>query len=131
MGRRGRSLVCRGCPSVLPARPNFSLARSSFQVTSVLCAMRRKPKATARSRGNRNRAMAAPSAKSPQVVDDHHIGEREDQTEKQCYQADRQDQRQGDLKEVPPEAGAIHRRGIVNVLGYRAVTCEQDNGGER
>src|SRR3989442_12569108 len=42
-----------------------------------------------------------------EIVDDDHIGEREDQAEEQRHQADRKNERQWYLKGMAPEAGAV------------------------
>src|SRR5262245_29827492 len=147
MGRRGRWLACRGCSSASSARPKFSLARSSFSGHlgsvrdaqkaprdgqeqgkekqgdgSTLSQVSPRDPGIERQAGEHLRAVIRPAP--GKIVDDDHIGEGEDQAEKERHQAYREDERQRYLKVVAPEAGAVYRSRIVDILRNRAESSQ-------
>ena len=56
-----------------------------------------------------------------------HVGEREDDSEQQRHQRNRQNQRRRDLEMVAPEPGAIHLRRVMNILGDRRKPREDND----
>ena len=82
-----------------------------------------------REAGQHLRGVEGPAA--GEDVDDDHVGEGEDEPEQGRHEGGRQHQRDGDLEHVAEEPGAVHLRGVVDVLRDAGQASEQDDGGER